>query len=87
MALNVQSQNIASHTPVTPIAKYFPNTKLRPTRKTHIESTDKTIGNFTSLAAMKMFWVVKARGQIVHKKMVWKKKIWRASELDSGDKL
>ena len=86
-ALNAQSRYIASQTPVTPISKITPNMKLKPTRKTHIDITDKIIGNFTSLAARKEWGVVKDNGQIVQTAILFINIIVLASSDDFPERL
>ena len=83
IALNNQSQNIATQTPITPIPKVPANTKLKPTLNVHIENMAIIIVKRTSLAALKLDAKGKAIGQNEQTQRLWTNNILVASAVAS----
>ena len=87
IARNVQSQAMASQTPTRPRFNVFPNTKLRPTRKAHMEIEEITMGKRTSLAARKVWGRVNANGHTVQTHILCICSSWTASSEDGPERL
>lgn len=63
--LNTQSNVIATQTPKTPSPIHFPRTTLQKILNIHIVADATTIQYLTSFAALNVFGIVNAGGQIV----------------------
>ena len=63
--LNTQSSVMAIQTPNTPSPNHFPRTTLQKILNIHMVAVATTIQYFTSFAALNVFGIVNAGGQIV----------------------
>ena len=84
--LNTQSNVIATQTPKTPSPIHFPRTTLQKILNIHIVADATTIQYLTSFAALNVFGIVNAGGQIVTQHKVWYNKIFLVIAAVSGDK-